>query len=196
MLPSLIVPGMVMVLLVRPDPREIGQNLARYYPGYIPPPRQAGPAPEFSWRDMLAHPRIRLAIVANAAGQANMTIVMVLTSLVLRHHGFTLTEIAASHMFHTIGMFGFTIPLGRFADRHGHEKVMLSGVAISVVGAGLVAFTGGYWLVTLGTFLVGLGWAGGNVAATALIADHYETEQRGRAIGVNESIAGGINMAT
>jgi MFS family permease len=41
--------------------------------------------------------------------------------------------------------------------------------------------------VTLGTFLVGLGWAGANVAATAYIADKVETSQRGRAIGVNDS---------
>ena len=196
MVPGLIIPGMVMVLFVRPDPKEIGMSLQRYYPGYVAPPRKASAKVDFDWRDMLRHPRIRLAIVANGAGQANMTIVMTLTSLVLHHHGHSLTEIAASHMFHTIGMFAFTMPLGRLADRIGYEKVMFPGVAVSLVGAALVAFASGYGLVTLGTFLVGLGWAGGNVAATALIADHYESDQRGRAIGVNESIAGGINMAT
>jgi MFS family permease len=58
----------------------------------------------------------------------------------------------------------------------------------------LVAFTEGYWTITLGTFLVGLGWAAANVAATALIADHAATGVRGRAIGVNESFAGGISV--
>lgn len=195
MLPGLILPGMVMVLMVKPDPKEIGMNLGIYYPGYVPPLRPAGPPVEFTWRDMLARPRIRNAIIANGAGQGNMTVVMVLTSLVLHHHGHTLTEIAASHMFHTIGMFAFTVPLGRMADRIGHERVMYPGVIISLIGAGLVAFTGGWLLVTLGTFLVGLGWAAGNVAATGLIANSYETHERGRAIGVNESIAGAINMA-
>jgi MFS family permease len=71
---------------------------------------------------------------------------------------------------------------------------MLPGVAIALLGAALVAFTSGWWLVTLGTFLVGLGWAAGNVAATAEIADAYETHERGRAIGVNESISGATNM--
>jgi len=73
--------------------------------------------------------------------------------------------------------------------------VMYPGVFVSLVGACLVAFTdGSYWLVTLGTFLVGLGWAAANVAATAMIADHVETAERGRAIGVNESFAGGANV--
>lgn len=194
MVPALILPGIVMVLAVKPDPKEIGMNLSHYYPGYEPPPRSAAMKSEFTWRYMLGRPRIRLAIIANAAAQGNMAVVMVLTSLVLHHHGFSLTEIATSHMFHTIGMFGLTIPLGRLADRHGNRKVMVPGVVTALIGASLVAFTSGYWLVTLGTFLVGLGWAATNVAATAEIADEFETHERGRAIGVNETITGGMNV--
>lgn len=194
LVPGLIIPGIAMVFGVRPDPKEIGMTLGRYYPGYEPPPRTAGKQSDFTWRYMLSRPRIRFAIVANAAAQGNMAVVMVLTSLVLHYHGFTLTEIATSHMFHTIGMFGLTIPLGRLADRFGNRSVMLPGVVIALLGAALVAFTSSYWLVTLGTFLVGLGWAGTNVAATAEIADEFETHERGRAIGVNETITGGINI--
>ena len=195
MVPALIVPGMLLVLLVRPDPKQIGMNLGKYYPGFAPPPRAAGTAAvEFTWKDMLANPRIRLALVANGAAQGNMAMVMVLTSLVLQHHGHTLTEIAQSHVFHTVGMFAFTMPLGRLADRFGNRTIMMPGVGVALVGAALVAFTGTYWFVTLGTFLVGLGWAAANVATTAEIADVFETHERGRAIGVNETIAGGINV--
>jgi MFS family permease len=121
---------------------------------------------------------------------------MVLTSLVLSHHGHSLVAISISHMFHTTGMFAFTVPLGRLADRVGREAVMYPGVGVALVGAGLVALTGAYWSVTLGTFLVGLGWAAANVSATAMIADHAATHERGRAIGVNESAAGGIQVVT
>jgi MFS family permease len=99
-------------------------------------------------------------------------------------------------MFHTVGMFGFTVPLGRLADRLGRNAVMFPGVATTLVGAGLVAFTGAFWLVTLGTFLVGIGWAAANVAATALIADLAQTQQRGRAIGLNDSLAGAVSVLT
>ncbi len=194
MVPALILPGMVLVTMVRPDPKEIGMNLAHYYPGYVPPPRKPGPAVSFTWGDMLSRPGIRFALIVNASGQGNMTIVMVLTSLVLNAQGYSLTEIAVSHMFHTIGMFAFTIPLGRLADRIGNVRLMIPGVVIALFGAVLVAFTTGYWLVTLGTFLVGIGWAAGNVAATAEIADAFETHERGRAIGVNETVAGGVNV--
>jgi MFS family permease len=199
MLPALIVLGMILVTFIRPDPKEIGINLSRYYPGVPPPPSpaaEAEAATSFSVMGLLRHVPLRLAIVSNAAAQANMSIVMVLTSLVLHHHGHSLAAIALSHMFHTIGMFAFTIPLGALADRIGREWVMFPGVAVALIGAALVTFTGAYWSVTLGTFLVGLGWAAANVAATASIADHSETVQRGRAIGVNDSIAGAVSVVT
>ena len=191
-LPVLIIGGMIAVTFVDPDPKEIGMNLRKYYPDYTPPPRlqQKSGAPFNAW-DLLANSNTRIAIVSNCAANGNMSIVMVLTSLVLAHHGHTLIAIAVSPMFHSVGMFAFTIPLGKLADRFGRMVVMLPGVAVSLVGAGLAGFTSSWISVTLGTFLVGVGWAGANVASTALIADYARTEERGRAIGFSDSFAGG-----
>jgi MFS family permease len=195
MLPGLIVPGMILVAFVRPDPKEIGMHLERYYADYVPPARPPAEARSaFSAVSLLRRVPTRLAIVSNCAATGNMAIVMVLTSLVLSHHGHSLGAIAFSHAFHSAGMFAFTIPLGKLADRIGRDQIMYPGVAMTLIGAGLVSFTPTYLFITLGTFLVGLGWAAANVAATALIADHSETAQRGRAIGVNDSFAGGISV--
>ena len=195
MMPALILAGMVLVTFVRPDPKEIGMNLQHYYPDYAPPPkRTAGEAAEFNSWDLIRNVPTRLAILSNCAGQGNMAIVMVLTSLVLSHHGHSLTAITVSHMFHSAGMFAFTIPLGWAADRYGREHVMYPGVAIALVGALFVAFAEGFLSVTLGTFLVGLGWCAANIASTAMIADHVETQHRGRAIGVSESGAGAMTL--
>ncbi len=188
----IILVGMVLVYFVRPDPKEIGSNLQSYYPDFVPPPPSARAGRMFKAADLFANPRTRLAIVSNGAAQGNMAIVMVLTSLLLQHHGHTLPEIAFSHMFHSIGMFGFTVPLGRLSDRYGHYRVMIPGVAVALAGAAFVTFTYSFLYVTIGTFLVGIGWAAANVASTVLIADHYESRERGRAIGVNESIAGAM----
>jgi MFS family permease len=188
MVPVLILVGMVLVTFVRPDPKEIGMHLERYYPDYTPPSkRYAGQRSAFSARSLWRVAPLRLAVISNCAGQGNMSIVMVLTSLVLAHHGYSLTAIMFSHMFHSAGMFAFTIPLGRLADRFGREQVMYPGVATTLVGAIFVTFGAEYWSVTLGTFLVGIGWAAANVASTALIADLVETEHRGRAIGVSDT---------
>ena len=202
LLPGLIIPGMILIAFVRPDPREIGMNLAKYYPGYTAPERKGGAAggadgaiPNFNAFTMLKNRRMLLAVVCNSAGTGNMSLVMVLTSLVLHEHGHSLTMIALSHMFHSAGMFAFTVPLGWLADKVGRTRVMYPGVFVALIGAGMVALTdGSYPLVTLGTFLVGLGWAGANVASTALIADEYQTVERGRAVGINESFSGGTSM--
>ncbi len=194
-IPLLILPGMVLIKLVRPDPKEIGMNLQRYYPDYVPPPRIAEDVRAvYSWRAAVRPLPIRLAIACNCAAQGNMAVIMVLTSLVLHNHGFSLSAIAFSHMFHSAGMFAFTIPLGWLSDRIGREKVMYPGVAVTMVGAALVVFPQVYWTVTLGTFLVGLGWAAANVAATAYIADHSDTTERGRTIGVNDTAAGAVSV--
>jgi MFS family permease len=196
LLPALIIAGMALVNFIRPDPKEIGLRLHEYYTELrlVHVPAKAAPSGEpvsqFHAQDLLRNRSTRLAIACNAAGQANMSIVMVLTSLVLNHHGHSLTEIGFSHAFHSAGMFAFTIPLGWAADRFGRERIMYPGVIATIFGACFVTFGDSFLLITLGTFLVGLGWAGANVAATALVADHVGAAQRGRAIGVNDSFAG------
>ncbi|MFN3892324.1 MAG: MFS transporter [Beijerinckiaceae bacterium] len=190
-LPILIVTGMFIVSFVKPDPKTIGMNLADYWPGYkAVEKRPAVSAENFSAMALLRNPSTRLAIISNCAANGNMSIVMVLTSLVLSHHGHSLREIAVSHMFHSVGMFAFTLPLGRLADRVGRSRVMFPGVFVSLLGAGLVAFTPNLYTVTLGTFLVGVGWAAANVSATAYLADQVTTTERGRAIGLNDTFAG------
>ena len=192
-IPLLILPGMVLIKLVRPDPKEIGMNLGRYYPEYVQPPNAADRArAAYSWRLAIRPLPIRLAIACNCAAQGNMAVIMVLTSLGLHKHGHSLAAIALSHMFHSAGMFAFTVPLGWLSDRIGRKQVMYPGVGITMVGAALVTFPQAYWTVTLGTFLVGLGWAAANVATTAYIADNSETAERGRTIGVNDTCAGAI----
>ena len=195
MLPVLIAGGMLLVKFVRPDPEADWAQSPALLPRLRAPPKPAGgQGAEFSARQLLKFAPTRLAIVSNAAGQGNMAIVMVLTSLVLAHHGHSLTAIAFSHMFHAAGMFAFTIPLGWAADRAGREWVMYPGVAITLIGALFVALGEGFVAVTLGTFLVGLGWSAANVASTALIADHADTAHRGRAIGVSETGAGAMTL--
>ncbi len=194
-LPVLIIAGMGIVTFVHPDPKEIGMNLAAYYPDYVAPPRHSAPADaDFSVWALLKNPRTLMAVVANSAANGNMSIVMVLTSLVLAHHGHDYVSIAIAHMFHSAGMFAFTVPLGKLADRYGRVRVMLPGVAVSLVGALLTGFTSTWAWITLGTFLVGIGWAAANVASTALIADTVRTQERGRAIGMSDSFAGGTSV--
>jgi MFS family permease len=86
------------------------------------------------------------------------------------------------------------MPLGVLADRLGRSLVMLAGMGVQLGGSLLVALTGDYWSVTAGTVFVGLGWSCVNVAAAALIADTTQPEERGRAIGANDTFSSGASM--
>ena len=82
LMPLMIVTGIVFVRFVRPDPKEIGTHLERYYADYRFRRCRAaitGPS-QVSARALLAQFPTRVAIISHCAAQGNMTIVMVLTS--------------------------------------------------------------------------------------------------------------------
>jgi MFS family permease len=183
---------MALVLMIRPDPKEVATNLARYYPGYVPAaPRSGAAAPPASTgaRAWIAHYPLRVAFVSSFAAQGTMTLMMAMTSLALDHHGHALPMISLSVAIHVVGMFGFSIPLGRLADRVGRRNMLVVGSLISALGSVLVAFGADYWPISLGTFLVGLGWCCTHVSVTAMIADFVPPTDRGRAIGTNDSFS-------
>ena len=196
MLPLLILPGIAFVRAVNPDPRHIAANLHDYYPGIAGRTEEhrgeSGTAATL--RGVFSDPARRIAIITNAACHGNMSIAMVTTSLVLAHHGTSLSAISVAGAIHSAGMFGFSLPLGWLADRLGRRAVLVPASFLALIGGVLIAWGSDYALITLGGFLVGLGWAGSNVAATALIADTTEAAERGRAIGLNDSIASGVSI--
>jgi MFS family permease len=118
-----------------------------------------------------------------------MTMMMAMTSLALDHHGYSLSFISVSVSLHVIGMFGFSIPLGRLSDRLGRRNMMLVGTGVSALGSILVPTSPEYIVITSGTFLVGLGWSCINVASSALITEVVTPAERGRAIGFSDTIS-------
>jgi MFS family permease len=198
MVPAVIVPSMALVFLVRPDPKEIAANLPKYYPGYVPaPPRApAGVAAGGGFRAFVAHYPKRVAFACSFAVQGNMTMMMAMTAIALSHHGHALPAISLAVVaLHVIGMYGLSLPMGRLTDRFGRRNVMLAGLLIQLVSSVLVAVTPEYWTITAGTFLVGLGWSCINVAAAALIADTTSPQERGRAVGTNDTFSSAAAIA-
>jgi MFS family permease len=197
LVPLVLIPTAVLVFFVRPDPKEIAAHLDRYYPGYRPPERAqaAGPPPRVSVREYLREYPKQVAFVTSFALFGNMSMMMAMNAVALAHHGHGLSAISFSVALHIIGMFGFSLPLGRLADAVGRRNVMLLGLALAATGGMLVPTSPDYWVVTLGTFLVGLGWSCGNVAIVTLLADTTPPLARGRAIGLNDSIAGAASIS-
>ena len=194
--PIAVVISMAMVLRVRPDPKEIAENLGDYYPDYTPPEIPQRPAGKVGILYFLNHYPKLTAFVSMFCVQGNMNMMMTMTALALRRHDFSLSAISLSVAIHVMGMFGLSLPLGRLADRVGRRNVMLLGLVLASAGSWLVVATPSYTIITTGTFLVGLGWSCVNIASTALYADTTSPSERGQVIGANDTFtaAAAISM--
>ena len=110
---------MLLVLFVRPDPKTIAQNLARYLPGLPRSGRRWRVRPTAACASGYFFRRSRTAFANSFAAQGVMTMMMAMTSLALDHHGYGLLVNLGRGVAHVVGMFGFSIPLGRLVDRSG-----------------------------------------------------------------------------
>ena len=187
--PAGMMAALMLVLFIRPDPREIAANLSDYFPGETPRLSEVSnnlkPSIGTYWADF---PK-RAAFISSFFVQGTMTMMMALTALVLDHHGYGLSAISLGVAIHVVGMYGLSLPFGRLADRFGRRPVLLAGVIIGGLASVVIVASSVYFIIVLGTFLVGVGWSAVNVAATVLLADTSTPEERGRVIGANDTFA-------
>jgi MFS family permease len=81
-------------------------------------------------------------------------------------------------------------------DMLGRVLVTVSGVVVCAVGAYITAVGGSLPLVTPGMFLVGVGWSAATVGSLALISDETVPEERGKALGLNDTSIALASLAT
>lgn len=186
LVPAVLVPSIALILLIRPDPRDIASNLGRYYADYVPSSaeRSSHGQSVSLGRILRFYPQL-VALVCMFVLYGNMSMMMALTPLAMADMGMGLPAISLMVSLHVVGMYGLSAPLGRLVDVLGRRMVLFAGVGISTVGTVLVALTSSYPVIVLGLFLIGLGWSCGNVSTAALVADTAPPDVRGRAMGAN-----------
>ena len=192
-LPISLVPALACFLLVRPDPKQIAMEISTYWPGHSQEARPPGTS--VGLLSFLAQRPKQVAYLCFASAQSSMSMMMIMTPLVLSDSGYSLRAIALAVALHVVGMFAFSIFFGRAADRVGRKPMLILGLFIAAGGAALVPVTPVYAIITFGLFLVGVGWSSINVAATAILADTTAPDERGRAIGANDTLGNGFSMS-
>lgn len=196
--PVVLLPALIFILLVRPDPKFIAMNLEKFWEGATAEKvvQQKGSESNTGIKKFLKDKNKQVAFSCYGAAQGTMAMMMVMTPLVLSESGYSLSSISLTVSLHVFGMFAFSVPMGRVSDRIGRKPVLGAGVILVAIGSALVPLTDQYWIITFGLFIIGLGWSGTNVASTALIADTSDPEERGRAIGTNDSVASAVSILT
>jgi MFS family permease len=196
------VAALLTAALLRPDPLLTARAAAAgpVEPGLAvePGPAVAGAARAEGMRAglaaVLASPAARLGAAAMAVGHLVMVGVMAMTPV---HIGAahppadTLRIVGVVLSLHIAGMFAFAPVTGWLTDRFGRRPVILGGVVL-LLAACAVAGTAGHDSVRLsvGLFLLGLGWSATLVAGSTLLSESVPAAVRPSAQGLSDMTMG------
>ncbi|HJQ13914.1 MAG TPA: MFS transporter, partial [Anaerolineales bacterium] len=178
--------SLVVFLGLRPDPRDLGKQVAAAHPGAtLTSTGEARPIFE-----ILRQPAALVAVSAMALGQVVMVAVMVITSLHMSNHNHNLGDISAVIASHTFGMFAFSVISGRLADTWGRGPVILTGASTLLLSCITAPLSPDVFPLAIALFLLGLGWNFCFVGGSALLADQLSPVERSRTQGVNDLFVG------
>lgn len=162
------------------------------------PPKPRADAPRGrSALELLATPRIAVAVICGMVSYALMNLVMTSTPLAVVGCGYETSDAANVVTAHVLAMFAPSFFTGHLIARFGVERIMALGLMI-LAAAGAVALTG----VALENFfvalvLLGIGWNFGFIGATSMLAGAHTAAERGRMQGLNDLLVfGGVTFAS
>jgi MFS family permease len=178
--------ALVLVLLVRPDPKTIGEILHTVTDEEAAADRAAAPL-----REIVRRPGVLPALVAGQASFAVMVGIMTLTgSVVVDHHhhaGHSVFPIIGAHVF---GMYALVLVIGSLIDRIGRTPALAGGLLVMAVSALSLLWVESVAATAVSLFGLGIGWNLSFVAATAILADCAAPWERGKLLGFNDLLAG------
>ncbi len=137
-------------------------------------------APRISGLAILrSNPAARYAVAVIALSHAVMVALMSMTPVHLTSHGASVSIVGFTISLHIAGMYALSPVFGWLADRFGRKPVIILGQGLllaALLTAGLA--TQSAVAVTVSLVLLGLGWSGSVVAASALVSEVVAPAQR------------------
>ena len=183
----LLVAAILIFTGLRPDPRDIGRELAKSYPESVP--LQA----TRSLAEIVRQPGVVVAMVSMVFAQLVMMVPMSITSVHMTAHQHPLSAVSLVISSHTLGMFAFSIISGRLTDRWGRGPVIIVGSAVMILSCLLAAPSINLLPLAAALFLLGLGWNFAYVAGSTLLADQLSPPERAKTQGCNDLL---LNLAS
>jgi MFS family permease len=181
----LFVLAAVLVFIgLRPDPRDLGREVAALYPESTPH-GEIRPV-----REIMSQPAALTALIAMVLGQAVMVSLMVITSLHMNHHQHGLIDISHVIQAHTVGMYAFSIVSGYLVDKWGRRYVILSGAGLLLLACATAPLSPDVLPLGIALFFLGLGWSFCFVGGSTLLADQLSPAERARTQGFNDLLVG------
>ena len=194
--PIFLIPIFIFIYLIKPDPIDIAKNLDKYWGKEYKSVQDSKTTDHigFNIRNVFRDKVNLAAFFSYSVAQSMMVMVMFLTSLIMVEKGYDYLAVSFTVSIHVVGMFAFSSLVGIVTDSLGRKKVSILGMITLAIGCFITPITSNYFVITLGLFLIGLGWSGSNVASTSMIADRNPVEQRGRVTGLNDMSSGAFSV--
>jgi len=184
---GLVLAAILIFAGLRPDPRDIGRELARIHPESVPL-QATRPLAE-----IIRQPGVVVAMVSMVFAQLVMTVPMSITSVHMKAHQHPLTAVSLVISAHTLGMYAFSIISGRMTDRWGRGPVIILGSTVLILSCLLAAPSINLLPLIAALFLLGLGWNFAYVAGSTLLADQLSPKERAKTQGFNDLL---LNLAS
>ncbi len=130
------------------------------------------------WRELLARPTVRAAVLTTAAGHGLMILVMNATPLAMHGEGFDLQASGQVIQWHMLGMFLPAFIAGPLVDRLGSRLVACLGGGLLIASAvvALLGVSHAHFLIS--SCLLGIGWNLMLVAGTTQLGQGHTSARR------------------
>lgn len=173
---------------LRPDPVQVVKQLSA---------KEIAAKPKVSFetaiKTLKEHPTAAFAVIAIALSHMVMVSVMAMTPVHMKQMGYDLVVVGFTISLHIAGMYAFSPIFGIIADRFGNVRTVLLGQIIYLVAFAFAGFgSENRVLVTIGLFLLGLGWSAATVAASALLSKTLPVAEKTNVQGLSDSL---MNLA-
>ena len=179
---AIMVVGLALVLMVRPDPRTIAERLHFDAGG-------GEHAPAAPVGEILRRPGVLSALVAAVASFAGMVSVMNLTGYLVIDHGHHQSDVFTVISLHIVGMYALVMVVGWLVDRIGRRPGQVTGLAVMALSTTGLAWLDSVFWMSASLFLLGLGWNVSYVAAVTELSDRSLPSERGRLIGLTDQLS-------
>jgi MFS family permease len=176
---GLLVAAAVIFIWLRPDPFVLSQAETAKVPN--PPIRQ-------TLQRLLGNRDELTGLLSISLGHISMIMIMVMTPVHMKHESASIQIIGLVISIHILGMYALAPVMGWLADKYGRIQTIWVGLLILLASAAISATAHNHTTLTIGLFLLGLGWSGTLVAGSALLTEATSVSDRPAVQGVSDLV--------
>jgi MFS family permease len=138
------------------------------------------------WSELLASPRLVVAMLSAMVAYALMNLMMTAAPVAMVGCGFTGDDASYVIQWHVLAMFVPSFFTGQLIRRFGTATITALGMVILLASAavGYAGITFSHF--SIGLILLGLGWNFGFIGGTTMLTESYRPSERGKVQAAND----------